>query len=63
LAISEYVFHANEPLGDSPGIPIARHSLPNSFDLAPLALYSGKGLGVRGFALCFDWFFDCEFNA
>ena len=37
-------------------------SLPTSFDLAPLALYSGRGAGGEGFTLCFDWFFDREFN-
>ena len=25
------------------------------FDFAPLAPFRGEGLGVRGFALCFDW--------
>ena len=34
-----------------------------SFVLAPLALFMGEGLGVRGFALCFDWILDREFNA
>ena len=29
-------------------------SKPTSFDLAPLAPLRGEGLGVRGFALCFD---------
>ncbi len=37
-----------------------------SFDLAPprpgLGRTRGEGQGVRGFALCFDWFFDLEFN-
>ncbi len=27
---------------------------PSSFDLAPLALYSGRGAGGEGFTLCFD---------
>ena len=31
-------------------------------DEAPLALVSGRGVGGEGFALCFDWFFDREFN-
>jgi hypothetical protein len=33
-----------------------------SFDLAPLALYSGRGAGGEGLTLCFDLFFDREFN-
>ncbi len=33
-------------------------SLPTSFDLAPLALYSGRGAGGEGFTL----FFDRELN-
>ena len=37
-------------------------SLPTSFDLAPLALYSGRGAGGEGFTLCFDLYFDREFN-
>ena len=44
------------------GVAHAASSLPTSFDLAPLALYSGRGAGGEGFTLCFDWFFDREFN-
>ena len=31
---------------------------PKSFDLAPLALYSGRGAGAggEGFTLCSDWY-------
>ena len=36
---------------------------PSSFVLAPLASFRGEGLGVRGFALRFDWIFELEFNA
>jgi len=38
-------------------------SLPTSFDFTPLAPFRGEGLGVRGFALSFDWLVDREFNA
>jgi len=31
--------------------------------LLPSPLFRGEGLGVRGFALCFDWIFDREFHA
>ena len=34
-----------------------------SFDIAPFSpVLRGEGLGMRGFALSFDWFFDREFN-
>ena len=33
------------------------HLYPHLFDLAPLAPFRGEGLGVRGFALCFNWDF------
>ena len=36
---------------------------PTSLCLLPSPLFRGEGLGVRGFALCFDWIFDREFNA
>jgi hypothetical protein len=45
---------------EKPGL--SPSSLPTSFVLAPLALYSGRGAGGEGFTLCFDWFFDREFN-
>jgi hypothetical protein len=35
---------------------------PTSFDRAPIALYSGRGAGGEGVTLCFDWYFDREFN-
>ena len=34
------------------------HLYPYLFDLAPLAPFWGEGLGVRGFALCFNWDFS-----
>jgi hypothetical protein len=37
-------------------------SLPTSFDFTPLAPFRGEGLGVRGFALCFDWDFGFASN-
>ena len=33
------------------------HLYPHLFDLAPLAPFRGEGLGMRGFALCFNWDF------
>ena len=47
---------ARESMGDRASC------LPTSFDLAPLAPYSGRGAGGEGFTLCFDWYFDREFN-
>jgi len=44
------------PLGLSP------HLYPHLLILLPSPCTRGEGLGVRGFALCFDWFFDREFN-
>ena len=37
-------------------MPVARALIfTHIFDFAPLAPLRGEGLGVRGFALCFDW--------
>ncbi len=38
------------------------HLYPHLLILLPSPWSRGEGLGVRGFALCFDWFFDREFN-
>jgi hypothetical protein len=39
------------------------HLYPYLFDFAPLAPLRGEGLGVRGFALCFDWDFGVASNS
>ena len=38
------------------------HLYPHLLILLPSPCTRGEGLGVRGFALCFDWYFDREFN-
>ncbi len=49
---------------DMPSCPwLHAASLPTSLCLLPSPLFRGEGLGVRGFALCFDWIFNREFNA
>ena len=39
------------------------HLYPEVLTLLPSPLFRGEGLGVRGFALCFDWIFDRAFHA
>jgi hypothetical protein len=44
------------PGGPTYPMPVARALIfTHIFDFAPLAPLRGEGLGVRGFALCFDW--------
>ena len=38
------------------------HLYPHLLILLPSPCTRGEGLGVRGFVLYFDWFFDREFN-
>jgi len=47
---------ARESMGETP------HLVPHLLILLPSPWSRGEGLGVRGFALCFDWYFDREFN-
>jgi hypothetical protein len=39
-----------------------RDGITHLLILLPSPRTRGEGLGVRGFALCFGWFFDREFN-
>ncbi len=42
--------------------PFQAQLYPHLLILLPSPRSREEGLGVRGFALCFDWFFDREFN-
>jgi len=44
------------------GIPKRSTTARDLLILLPSPRTRGEGQGVRGFALCFDYFFDREFN-
>ena len=53
---------AIEAMIDGSGKALRTHVYPHLLILLPSPCTRGEGQGVRGIALCFNWYFDREFN-